>query len=158
MTVLKLRAPVAADYAAIASWISDASACVRWAGPKLAYPFDGAELPRLLKIEQGTSYALSQNHADLYGFGQYWLRQPRTVHLCRIIIAPEARGKGAGRALCRLLIDDASRATSAEAVTLRVYRDNVTAHAMYSDLGFVPTEAESDAEVLMMKMMLKRPA
>ncbi|GAC1319163.1 MAG: hypothetical protein NVS3B11_05080 [Collimonas sp.] len=156
MTVFMLRPPVAADYAAIASWIPDASACVRWAGPKLAYPFDVGALSQLLEIERGASYALCQHHADLFGFGQYRLRQPGTAHLCRIIVAPGARGKGAGKVLCRLLIDEASRATSAEAVTLRVYRDNVTALAMYSDLGFAPVEAESDAEVLMMKMVLRQ--
>jgi hypothetical protein len=29
---------------------------------------------------------------------------------------------------------------------------------MYADLGFVPTEVESDAEALMMKMMIEPPA
>jgi ribosomal protein S18 acetylase RimI-like enzyme len=155
MTELKLRPPVAADYAAIAGWIPDAAACTRWAGPQLAYPFDAGALPRLLAVERGASYALHDAHAELLGFGQYRLRQPGTAHLCRIIVAPAARGKGMGKALCRLLIDEARHATTAEAVTLRVYRDNLAAFAIYSDLGFVPAAAESDAEVLMMKLTLK---
>jgi ribosomal protein S18 acetylase RimI-like enzyme len=155
MTVLMLRPPVAADYAAVATWIPDAEACVRWAGPQLAYPFDAGALPQLLAVEHGASYALCDAQAALLGFGQYRLRQPGTAHLCRIIVAPEARGQGMGKALCRLLIDEASRATAADAVTLRVYRDNLAAYAVYLDLGFVPTDEEADAEVLMMKLTLK---
>lgn len=155
MTELMLRPPVAADYAAIAAWIPDAAACVRWAGPQLAYPFDAGALPRLLQMEHGASYVLHGAHAGLLGFGQYRLRQPGTAHLCRIIVAPAARGQGMGKALCRLLIAQASRAAAVDAVTLRVYRDNLAAFAIYSDLGFVAAEAESDAAVLMMKLTLK---
>jgi len=157
MTVLMLRPAVAADYDAIGSWIPDALACARWAGPKLAYPFNASELPRLLEVEQGASHVLCHANAGRLGFGQYRLRQPGTVHLCRIIVAPEARGQGLGKSLCRLLIDEAGDATAAEAVTLRVYRDNPAAYAIYSSLGFVPDETESNAEVLMMKLMLKHP-
>jgi len=155
MTTFMLRPPVAADYAAIAAWIPDAAACARWAGPQLAYPFEAGALPRLLAVEHGASYVLHDAHASLLGFGQYRLRQPGTAHLCRIIVAPAARGKGMGKALCRLLIDEARRATAAKAVTLRVYRDNLAAFAIYSDLGFVATDEELDAEVLMMKLTLK---
>ncbi|WP_211462062.1 GNAT family N-acetyltransferase [Collimonas silvisoli] len=157
MTVLMLRPPVAADYTAIAAWIPDALACARWAGPQLEYPFDAGELPQLLQVKRGASYVLCKSQADRFGFGQYRLRQPGVVHLCRIIVAPEARGNGLGKVLCRLLIDEARSATAAQAVTLRVYRDNAAAYAIYSGLGFVPVEAESDAEVLMMKMTLKSP-
>jgi ribosomal protein S18 acetylase RimI-like enzyme len=111
----------------------------------------------LLEVEQGASHVLCQAHAERLGFGQYRVRQLGTVHLCRIIVAPEARGQGLGKSLCRLLIDEASHATAAEVVTLRVYRDNPAAYAIYSGLGFVPDEAESNAEVLMMKLMLRHP-
>jgi hypothetical protein len=34
-----LRAPTESDYLHVASWITDAAACRRWAGPRVAFPF-----------------------------------------------------------------------------------------------------------------------
>ena len=87
-----------------------------------------------------------------YGFGQHFASQPSAVHLGRIIVSPAARGHGFGRQLCQKLIEQAFQTTGANAVTLRVYRDNPTALALYSSLGFSPVEAESTAEVFFMKM------
>jgi [ribosomal protein S18]-alanine N-acetyltransferase len=149
MTV-SIRLPVAADYAAIAAWIPDAAACARWAGPQLPYPFDPAQLPELLQVRPGASYVLCQGDADVLGFGQYRLRQPGVAHLCRIVVAPEARGRGLGKILCRLLMEEASQTNGARAATLRVYRDNPAARAVYAGLGFVEVDPESTAEVLWM--------
>ncbi|WP_211470681.1 GNAT family N-acetyltransferase [Collimonas humicola] len=155
MTV-SLRLPVAADYAVIAGWIADAAACARWAGPQLAYPFDPAQLPRLLQVQAGASYVLRQGDADILGFGQYRLRQPGVAHLCRIVIAPQARGRGLGKILCSLLLEEAVRAYGVNAATLRVYRDNPAARAIYAGLGFVEVEAESTPEVLWMQAQISR--
>ena len=46
----------------------------------------------------------------------------------------------------------ALNATSARAVTLRVYRDNAVAMNLYSSLGFVEVDAESTDDVLFMRM------
>ncbi|NKI70017.1 GNAT family N-acetyltransferase [Collimonas pratensis] len=153
MTV-SLRLPVAADYAVIAGWIADAAACARWAGPQLAYPFDPGQLPQLLQVQPGASYVLCQGDADILGFGQYRLRQPGVAHLCRIAIAPQARGRGLGKTLCSLLLAEAVRAHGAAAASLRVYRDNPAARAIYAGLGFVEVEAESTPEVLWMHAQL----
>ncbi|MEO6921071.1 MAG: GNAT family N-acetyltransferase [Collimonas sp.] len=155
MTV-SIRPPVAADYVAIAAWIPDAVACVRWAGPQLAYPFDPEQLPQLLQVQPGASFALCQSDGDLLGFGQYRLRQPGVAHLCRIIIAPEARGRGLGKILCRQLMEEASRTAMAQAATLRVYRDNPAARAVYAELGFIAVEAESTVDVLWMQKKISR--
>jgi len=155
MTV-SLRLPVTTDYAVIAEWIPDADACTRWAGPQLAYPFEAAHLPQLLQVQPGASYVLCQENAGTLGFGQYRLRQPGVAHLCRIAIAPEARGKGLGKILCALLLEDAVRTCGVSAATLRVYRDNPAAQAIYAGLGFVEVEAESTPEVLWMYARLSR--
>jgi ribosomal-protein-alanine N-acetyltransferase len=155
MTV-SIRLPVAADYLVIAGWIPDAAACARWAGPQLAYPFDPGQLPQLLQVQPGASYVLCQEDAEILGFGQYRLRQPGVAHLCRIAVAPQARGRGLGKKLCSLLLDEAVRAHGVEAATLRVYRDNPAARALYAGLGFVEIEAESTAEVLWMHARLSR--
>jgi [ribosomal protein S18]-alanine N-acetyltransferase len=147
-----LRTPRPADYLAIASWVPDAAACIRWAGPRVLFPFAAAELPTLLSVAGGESLCLAETELAACGFGQYWVVNQGAVHLGRIIVSPASRGKGLGRELCRRLISRAIQATGAGAVTLRVYRDNPTALHLYSRLGFAPVEPESTEEVLFMEM------
>ncbi|MFY0665089.1 MAG: GNAT family N-acetyltransferase [Natronospirillum sp.] len=147
-----LRLPEKADYETIASWIPDTSACVRWAGPLVPFPFAVQELPELISVVGGSSYCLSQNN-DCIGFGQYWAVSEGAVHIGRIIISPTARGMGAGRLLVEKLMAQAVQTTRASTVTLRVYRDNEAALALYSSLGFTGVESESTGEVLFMRAM-----
>ncbi len=147
-----LRTPQPVDYSAIASWIPDAKACIRWAGPLVPFPFTTAELETLLSVARGESYCLAKAGNAPYGFGQHFVVEQGLVHLGRIIVSPAARGKGLGRELCRQLIARAIQATGASAVTLRVYRDNPTALHLYSGLGFIPVELRSTEEVLFMEL------
>lgn len=151
---VSLRAPTAGDYAAIASWIPDAASGLRWAGPRLSFPFAASELPELLAVPGGggSSWSLIDGSAEPCGFGQHWVLAPGAVHLGRIIVAPSVRGRGLGRVLCQQLISAALQSPSATAVTLRVYRDNRVAVGLYSSLGFVEVAAESTDDVLFMKM------
>ncbi|WP_326533816.1 GNAT family N-acetyltransferase [Pseudorhodoferax sp.] len=151
-----LRSPSASDYAVIASWIPDAAAGLRWAGPRLPFPFSASALPELLAVPGGgeASYSLINEAENPCGFGQHWVLQPGAVHLGRIIVAPSARGRGIGRALCHQLIAAALHATGATAVTLRVYKDNTVAVRLYASLGFVEVASESTDEVLFMRMMV----
>ena len=153
-----LRAPTASDYAAIASWIPDAAAGLRWAGPRLSFPFAASDLSALLAVPGGGefSYSLIDESGSPCGFGQHWVLQPGAVHLGRIIVAPDARGRGLGRVLCQQLVSAGLHATSATAVTLRAYRDNLVAVGLYSSLGFVEVAAESTDDVLFMKMLANR--
>jgi ribosomal protein S18 acetylase RimI-like enzyme len=147
-----LRSPILADYETIASWVSDAEACLRWAGPQLAFPFFASELPRLLSAVGGQSYCLADETAAPYGFGQHWVIAPGAVHLGRIIVSPELRGNGLGRTLCQQLIAKAIQSTKANVITLRVFRDNHMAIALYSSLGFGFIEDESNERTFFMKM------
>jgi RimJ/RimL family protein N-acetyltransferase len=98
----------------------------------------------------------------LIGFGQFWPRDDRTVHLGRIIVAPQNRGFGLSMVLCKFLIAEALHTTNAEKITLRVYRDNQAALSVYSKLGFISVESESNSEVLAMESKansaFRRPA
>jgi len=47
---ISLRAPVASGYDALAAWIPDAKACLHWAGPRIRFPFTGAELQQQLAV------------------------------------------------------------------------------------------------------------
>lgn len=149
---LLLRNPELDDYASIASWIPDAVACARWAGPRMSYPFASCDLPDLLHMPEGSSRVLGTGDSrQPLGFGQYWISREGEVHLGRIIVAPAQRGRGLGKRMCRLLMEEAVADTGAKAVTLRVYRDNPSARAVYVALGFAPVEVESDAQLLFMR-------
>ena len=126
----QLRIPVASDYDTIASWIHDSISCARWAGPLLRFPFVSHELPELLMVPNSSSFSMAQGNGVPLGFGQFWPRGERAVHLGRIIVSPHKRGRGYGKKLCSLLIAEALSATNAEVITLRVYRDNVSAFSI----------------------------
>ncbi len=85
------------------------------------------------------------------GFGQYWLTAPGAAHLGRIIVSPQARGRGLGRVLMQLLGAEALRSPGVQRLTLRVYRDNLAAVALYRDLGFQPVDDASTLELLFMQ-------
>ena len=152
-----LRRPQAIDFAALASWISDAGACIRWAGPRFSFPFADADLPRLLAAIGEESFCLAEGPAVACAFGQYWVNSPGNVHLGRIIVSPVLRGQGLGRLLCQLLMANAVQGTGARAITLRVYRDNPAAIALYLSLGFAVVSSESTATVLFMQAQADSP-
>ncbi|MCZ0926112.1 GNAT family N-acetyltransferase [Halomonas janggokensis] len=145
-----LRTPEQIDYDVIASWISDGKACSRWAGPSVPFPFAAANLSELLTVEGCSSYCLSDVDNNCIGFGQFWPGKQGAVHIGRIIVSPEARGKGVGRLLCEKLVAKARESTGASTVTLRVYRDNHAARSLYSSLGFSVIESESTDDLLFM--------
>lgn len=148
---LTLRPARPSDFLVLSTWIPDAAACTRWAGPRVPFPFAPDHLEGLLEARERSSHGLWKDGATLVAFGQHWVLTPGRVHLGRIIVAPEARGRGFGHALCRQLMAEAVQATGAHSITLRVYRDNAVAQRLYAGLGFAPVAAESDEEAWFME-------
>lgn len=77
--------------------------------------------------------------------------EEEAVHIGRIIVSPQARGRGTGRLLCEKLIAKAVKSTGTTKVTLRVYRDNCAAFSLYTSLGFSVDESQSSNRLLFMK-------
>lgn len=152
MTV-SLRPPTRPDYDVIASWIPNASACLRWAGPLVPFPFSASKLPELLAVADSESYCLGEANNNPQGFGQIWLRDGDAVRLMRIIVSPDTRGQGLGRELCRQLISRAVEAEGGKSINLAVYRDNTAALRLYQSLGFLPVDARCTAELLFMTLV-----
>lgn len=151
-----LRPPIPSDYAAIASWIPNASACARWAGPLLRFPFSPAELPDLLGGDSATSFSMADDTPALRGYGQLVKQERSVLRLARIIVAPDKRGLGLGARLCRLLIAEASADPGVERLTLGVYRDNPAAIALYSKLGFTEQAPHPRPEIMSMARAVDR--
>lgn len=104
----------------LTSWVKDPHTCLRWAGSSVVFPFTAEDLPGLLMKPGGEdkSYILTDCSGCLCGFCQHWIIQSGPVHIGRIIVSLESRGKGYGRILCKLLIKSALSATGAKKVTL----------------------------------------
>lgn len=105
----------------------------------------------MLELGSRPGWALLDEQGRCLGFGQYWITDAGTAHLGRIIVSPLARGRGLGRLLMQAMSAQAMREDGIERLTLRVYRDNTAALALYRDLGFQQVEASSTPELLFMQ-------
>ena len=138
-------------YAAIGAWLDSAGATRRWAGPGVPYPLAPDTFAQALQLQQRPGWVLLDAQEHRVGFGHCWSTSPGTLHLGRIIVAPQARGRGVGRVLMQALMAQALHSAEVEWLTLRVYRDNVAAVTLYHDLGFQPMEDTSTPELLFMQ-------
>jgi ribosomal protein S18 acetylase RimI-like enzyme len=144
-----LREAVSNDYESLVRWVPDAAAALRWAGPEVVFPFVASQLEKQIQLSAGRSFVLESEGAPV-AFGQYWCPASGTVHLARLIVGPQFRGRGFWRALCLQLIDAGASATGATRFTLRVYQDNEAAVALYRSLGFEVVPQGSDDRAYLM--------
>lgn len=138
-------------YATIADWLDSAEATLRWAGPGVPFPLPPLRFAQVLELGSRPGWALLDEQDQCLGFGQYWMTDASTAHLGRIIVSPLSRGRGLGRLLMQALSAKAMRKDGIQRLTLRVYRDNTAAVALYRDLGFQQVEASSTPELLFMQ-------
>ena len=78
----------------------------------------------------------------LLGYGEVWIdEEEREVELARIIVRPERRGRGLGRLLVRLLLEQAAQ-TGYQTAFVRVAPGNAAALACYRHAGLAPVSEE----------------
>lgn len=81
----------------------------------------------------------------LIGYGEIWEdREEDEAELARLVIAPEHRNGGHGRAMTRALADEAHR-RGFDAVWLRVVAENGAARRAYEAAGFARATPEEEA-------------
>jgi len=97
------------------------------------YPIDIAQLPNAIEFADCDSQAL-WHEGELLAFGQLVPKPGGRLHLARLIVAPDKRGRGWGRQLAELLIARALDA-SPSCLSLNVAADNETALRLYRVLG-----------------------
>ena len=122
------------DVYEIAGWIRSRRDCELWAGPWLPYPLDAELLPADIDLYGADSIAMVEKDR-LVAFGQLMYVDTQRSHLARIIVAPNERGRGRGRALIGELIRRA-REQGYACISLYVNRANPAALALYRRFGF----------------------
>lgn len=158
-----LRAAIPSDYELVATWISDAAECVRWAGPGIPFPFAGRDLPGLLEGtpsivigESRASFVLvepiaAEAQPQIAAFAQLVCEDSANFRLARIVVAPDKRGRGVGTVLCEILLEKVKATPGARTLRLFVHQENVTAARIYAKLGFVVSPPHPWPDVLTMK-------
>lgn len=85
------------------------------------------------------------DESRLCGYGEVWEdRAEDEAELARILVAPEARGRGIGRRFVGLLVQRA-RERGFDEIWLRVLPTNTPALASYRHAGFVRARPEEEA-------------
>jgi len=89
------------------------------------------------EMTSGRSYFYVMHSGDaLVGYGGFWLVLDE-VHLTRLTVRKESRGKGYGRRLIEFLLELAVQ-LGARTATLEVRVTNAIARSLYASLGFKP--------------------
>ena len=124
---------------------------VLWGGSALSFPPSVETTWAEIRATAENSFVLCAENGDVLGFAQTLERTPN-IHLARIIVSPEVRGKGLGRILCELLIQKALSAQP-EKITLNVFHHNTAAIALYTSLGFVRVPNQEDEGLIGMVLL-----
>jgi ribosomal protein S18 acetylase RimI-like enzyme len=132
--MLSLRRFQPEDDAALISWVRSAEELRMFAGAGLSWPLDSAQLELIRSDPEMVAYT-----AELGGIpvGHFQIRRhpPGSARLARVIVDPDKRGQGIGRALIQAAIKEAKRRGFVH-MDLHVYSDNAAARALYAELGF----------------------
>lgn len=119
--VTSIRPATLSDLDAVVSWLGDETDCTRWAGSRVAFPVDRAELPRAIEWEASQSWSVTI-HGGVVAFGQLVPKAAGRLHLARLLAMPERQGVGIGRRLATHMLD-AALAVSASVISLNVAAD-----------------------------------
>lgn len=111
-------------------------------------------------IERDLVYVIADEAENIFGFGQISFPHPGEAYIAALYFVPEAQGKGLGREIVQLMINQA-RKKSAKVIKLHATK---TALKFYSKLGFTVMGesfirmADQEVECLTMTMKLKPSA
>ncbi len=133
-----LRPATQADAAVALSWTPGTEELRRWSGPSTRHPATPASLWEDINNPDATTFAFHSAKHGLVGLGQVRFREPEFGHLARIVVSPQLRGQGFGRALCLALMREAARLQpGTRFFSLYVFPDNLNAIGLYRSLGYV---------------------
>ncbi|GAA3145834.1 GNAT family N-acetyltransferase [Streptomyces rectiviolaceus] len=141
---MELRPFAVADAATVAGWPASAGEVALWCGLR-----DFPVAPRVVagwQLDGDVRGRVLVEGERLIGYGEMWCdAQEDEAELARIIVAPGARGRGAGRVLVRGLAELALRAGYTE-IFMRVHPANAAALRCYHAAGFLPVDPALTAE------------
>jgi len=138
-----LQEATATHIETLMQWFAQKDDVVIWGGPRFRYPFTRESFFEDVCWRKMASFCLVDAGGGFVGFGQLYERDGR-IHLARLVVRPDMRGRGVGRRLIEMLMEAGSALFPGDECSLFVYRDNVAAYECYRSLGFVVGEYPTD--------------
>ena len=129
----------------VSQWVSSAEEARRWAGNSVRYPISPDTLVGWHRDPNIHPYLAWHDHFPV-AYGELWVdRDENEVELARILVSPEQRGRGVGRAFVGKLIE-AAGVFGLRNLILRVAPENVAAIRCYEASGFTAVSPEDQNE------------
>jgi len=143
--VILLRPFIQSDFARLIQWIDSHEALVQWSGPtQFTFPLTDEQLIRYQAESTGVLpsrlvYAATDVRGDVVGHIELGAIDyvNRTATLCRVLIAPEARGKRCCVGLVRQILRVGFEELKLRRIDLKVFAFNHPAIRCYERAGFV---------------------
>ncbi len=143
MSALELRPFEPAQAELVSSWAPTADEVRRWVSrDTVPVPPD---VVRGWADEEDSLTFVAHLDGEPVGFGQLWIEDDEDdAEVARLLVAPEHRGRGTGRALVLALAEVAQRYKPS--VALRVVPDNSPAIRAYEAAGFARVTPDEERE------------
>lgn len=133
------------DFSTLLEWVPDEASLVQWAGTGLSFPLDAAQLEAIAAESTGErprrlAWMATPAASPAEAIGHFQIAYDRrcdTATLARVILAPQARGRGLASPLVRLAVDEAFVDETMFRLELNVYDFNTPAIRTYEKVGFV---------------------
>lgn len=132
---LNLESATEKDVINLHGWFTNILEIRQWGGPSMDFPISVMQFIAETKLDQLNSYKLVDHKNNMLAFGQCYQRLER-CHLARLVVSPDARGKGLGKYLVEQLMLYAPKSITTKGFSLFVLANNTVARTLYEKLGF----------------------
>lgn len=138
------------DYDFIKNWISDERAHAMWCANLIQYPIEKNNFDEIMseaaKRFGDSPYVVTENDGTLIGFFCYSANLDTNEGMLKfVMVNPDYRGKGYGKAMLQLVIKYAFEITKVESVQLNVFPENIRAKKCYESVGFTDRKLDLNA-------------
>jgi len=139
--MIQLRSTVARDLPDLLGWVGSEAGMILWSGPTFSWPLDLEQLDTYLAESPAASRLVwtAFDHVEPAPVGHFGLAlqgNGDTGRLGRVLVAPNARHLGYGRAVTQAALTAGFNETTTEVMKLGVYRHNSIGRRLYEQLGF----------------------
>ena len=127
----------------LVSWIRTREDLALWSGNTFQKGFSAGKMQLHLQRTDLNSFAYLDKRKTLLCYADIARREKKTGVLCRVIVHPEHRRRGVGKAFCRDLLLWAKQYGNYSRIHLNTFGHNKAALACYTALGFKKVSVET---------------